>query len=93
MSAISEYLKETRAELRHVAWPSQAQTIVYTVLVALISLFIAAYLGVFDFLFTNALTQVVNKLPAQNQAVVTQISTSTATVATTSIPTATTTTK
>ena len=40
-----QYLKDTRAELRHVAWPTQTQTIVYTLLVAGISLGTAAYLG------------------------------------------------
>ncbi len=58
-----QYLKDTRAELRHVAWPTQTQTIVYTLLVAGISLGIAAYLGLFDFLFTSGLTQLVNNLP------------------------------
>ena len=40
-----QYFKDTRAELRHVAWPTQTQTIVYTLLVAGISLGTAAYLG------------------------------------------------
>lgn len=58
-----QYLKDTRAELRHVAWPTQTQTIVYTLLVAGISLGTAAYLGLFDFLFTSGLTQLVTNLP------------------------------
>jgi len=58
-----QYLKDTRAELRHVAWPTQTQTIVYTLLVAGISLGTAAYLGFFDFLFTTGLSQLVTNLP------------------------------
>jgi preprotein translocase SecE subunit len=54
---IFNYFKETRAELRHVAWPTQTQTIVYTILVAGISLFIALYLGFFDFLFTSTMAR------------------------------------
>ena len=55
-----EYLKDTRAELRHVAWPTQTQTIVFTGLVVAISIFISLYLGVFDYIFTGALQRVVN---------------------------------
>ncbi len=51
MSLIS-YLKETKAELKFVKWPSQKQTAVYTALVVVISIFTAIYLGVFDYLFT-----------------------------------------
>jgi preprotein translocase SecE subunit len=66
--SIGQYLKDTRTELRHVAWPTQTQTIVYTILVALISIGIALYLGLFDFLFTTGLTPVVKRLPANTQS-------------------------
>jgi preprotein translocase SecE subunit len=58
MAGIGQYLKETRSELNHVAWPTQTQTIVYTILVAAISLGLAAYLGLFDYIFTTALAHV-----------------------------------
>lgn len=90
MSLIGDYLKETRTELHHVAWPTQAQTIVYTVLVALISLFVAGYLGVFDFLFTSTLTKVVSHLPNQAPVTVTQ-TVATSSVGTSTSPVATTT--
>ena len=51
MSLIS-YLKETKAELKFVKWPSQKQTVIYTALVVVISIFTAIYLGAFDYLFT-----------------------------------------
>ncbi len=50
-------------ELRHVAWPTRTQTIVYAVLVAALSVGIALYLGLFDFLFTSGLTRMVEVLP------------------------------
>jgi preprotein translocase SecE subunit len=80
MGALIQYLKDTRTELRHVAWPTQTQTIVYTLLVAGISLGLAAYLGLFDFLFTSGLSQVVSNLPAKTQT------TSATQKATTSVP-------
>jgi preprotein translocase SecE subunit len=58
--SFTQYLKDTRGELNHVAWPTRAQTIVYTTLVVLISVGIALYLGLFDFLFTSGLARVLN---------------------------------
>lgn len=52
MARITDYFKETRAELRHVNWPTRKQTVVFTVLVVAVSLFTAAYLGVFDYMFS-----------------------------------------
>lgn len=60
-----QYIQDTRGEMRHVAWPTQAQTIIYTILVIAISAFAAAYLGLFDFLFTSGLGTVVDVLPEQ----------------------------
>lgn len=59
-----QYLRDTRGELRHVAWPTRTQTIVYAVLVAGISIGIALYLGFFDFVFTTGLSNLLNHLPA-----------------------------
>ncbi len=71
----TQYLKETRSELNHVAWPTQQQTIVFTILVAAISLGIAAYVGVLDFGFRAALFDVVSatgNIRASNAIQVTQ---------------------
>ena len=77
----TQYLKDTRSELNHVAWPTTNQTIIYTLLVAAISLGVAAYLGFFDYLFTTLLAHAAGSLSggAQNS---TTIATSTATTAT-----------
>ena len=58
-----QYLKDTRSELHHVAWPTRVQTIVYTTLVIAISIFVALYLGLFDFVFTTGLSRVLPFLP------------------------------
>jgi preprotein translocase SecE subunit len=63
MSLLS-YFKETQAELRHVAWPTRLQTVVYTIMVGAISIFVALYLGFFDFLFTSTLARLVGVAPA-----------------------------
>lgn len=53
------YLKETRAEFKHVSWPSRKQAIVYTAVVIVISLLTAAYLGALDYIFTTLLKLIV----------------------------------
>ena len=55
MSKFTEYIRETRAEMKHVTWPTRRQAIAYTVVVIAISLITAAYLGFFDFLFSTLL--------------------------------------
>lgn len=63
--ALGQYIKDTRSELNHVAWPTRVQTIIYTILVIAISLVVSLYLGFFDFLFTNGLGRIVESLPQQ----------------------------
>jgi preprotein translocase subunit SecE len=52
MSKIGDYIKETRAELSHVSWPSRKQTVIFTFLVIVFSFGVAFYLGFFDYLFS-----------------------------------------
>jgi preprotein translocase subunit SecE len=55
MQNFINYLKDTRAELRHVAWPTQRQAIIYTALVIVISILVALFVGAFDYVFTTGL--------------------------------------
>ena len=57
---IKEYLKETRAEFKHVNWPTRKQAIMYTIIVIIISVFIAYFLGLFDFIFSKILGKILN---------------------------------
>lgn len=57
MSRFVQYLKDTQSELRHVSWPTRPQAIAFTALVILISILTAAYLGAFDWLFTQVVEQ------------------------------------
>lgn len=54
-----DFIKETRAELRHVSWPTRRQTIAFTILVVAISVVVAVYLGALDYLFTYLLRLVI----------------------------------
>jgi preprotein translocase subunit SecE len=53
--ALTDYIKETRAELKHVSWPTRQQAIAYTVAVIVISIGLSLYLGLFDYIFSSAL--------------------------------------
>ena len=74
--SLIQYLKDTRGELNHVAWPTRMQTIIYTSLVIALSIFVALYLGFFDYVFTTGLGRGLLFLP-QSDLIVTPISTST----------------
>jgi preprotein translocase subunit SecE len=54
-SALTTYLKETRAEIDHITWPTQRQTVIYTVLVIVLSVVIGTYLGILDAGLTRGL--------------------------------------
>ncbi len=57
MKRLFQYIRDTKGELKHVSWPTTKQTIIFTILVIIISLFIAALLGFFDFIFTGLLNK------------------------------------
>ncbi|MFZ2149912.1 MAG: preprotein translocase subunit SecE [Minisyncoccia bacterium] len=59
MSKFIEYLKETKGELKHVNWPTKQQTMYYTLLVIALSIIIGYYLGVFDYIFSQALQRII----------------------------------
>ena len=52
MSRLVNYVKETKGEMRHVSWPTRKQSTIFTIVVILVSLFVAAYLGFFDYIFS-----------------------------------------
>ena len=55
MENFVNYLRETKAELSNVKWPTRKQAVIYTVLVIAISGLVSLFLGAFDFVFTTAL--------------------------------------
>lgn len=49
MDKITQFLKEVRVELAKVSWPTRNQTVLYTLVVIGISVFMAVFLGLMDF--------------------------------------------
>jgi preprotein translocase subunit SecE len=58
---ITNYIKESKDELKKVVWPSRKETIKLTLLVIGISLFVAVFLGAVDFILTLSLDKIITK--------------------------------
>lgn len=61
MNKITTFIKEARAELRKVNWPTREQTVKYTALVIGLSLVVAVFLGALDYVFEYILRTFVIK--------------------------------
>lgn len=60
MSRLGNYIRDTAAEMKHVSWPTQKQTITYTVLVIGVSAIVALFLGAFDYVFSQGLDFIIH---------------------------------
>lgn len=49
--SLLQYLRDTKGELAHISWPTRNKAILFTILVVVLSVFTAVYLGLFDSLF------------------------------------------
>ncbi|MFA5986078.1 MAG: preprotein translocase subunit SecE [Parcubacteria group bacterium] len=61
MEKIKQFLREAYGELRRVSWPTREQTIQYTTLVVVISVAIALFLGILDYIFGGIIKDVLFK--------------------------------
>ncbi|MFH1429978.1 MAG: preprotein translocase subunit SecE [Candidatus Uhrbacteria bacterium] len=57
MSKLKTYLKESRQELQKVHWPNRKELTRHTVLVIGVSLGVAAFIGIADYVFTLGFEQ------------------------------------
>ncbi|MBI4135921.1 preprotein translocase subunit SecE [Candidatus Uhrbacteria bacterium] len=55
---LTNYFKETRQEMKKVVWPSKKEATNYTLGVILISLTVAVFFAVVDYLLTLGLEQI-----------------------------------
>ena len=61
MNKLIQYLKESRAELMKVVWPSRKQTRDHTAMVIAISISVAIFLGALDYLFEQIIVKTIVK--------------------------------
>ena len=57
---IKRWFKETAGELRKVSWPSREEALSLTRIVLIVTVILAAVLGVFDFIFARLVGLLVN---------------------------------
>lgn len=55
-----KYLREAKQELQKVAWPTQKQTVRYSIIVVVISVILAIYFGVVDYILNLGLEALIN---------------------------------
>jgi preprotein translocase subunit SecE len=60
IAKISNYIKSSIEEMKKVTWPTKKETYNYTLLVILISLGVAAFLGALDYVFSTLLQIAIN---------------------------------
>lgn len=61
---VVKYFREAKVELEKVSWPTRKDTVKYSVLVFMLSLATAAFIGVLDFGLSQALEQLILIIPA-----------------------------
>jgi preprotein translocase subunit SecE len=61
MEKTIDYIKDVIAESKKVTWPTRRQTIFFTIAVLAISILVAYYLGLLDFLFGQGLKLLLTK--------------------------------
>lgn len=62
MNSLIKYFNDTASEMRQVSWPTQRQAFFYTLLVIMISALVAVYIGAFDYLFSEAVKFIVDRI-------------------------------
>lgn len=58
--SIITYIKEVASETRNIKWPTRKQVISYTLIVIVLSLLLAAYVGALDAAFAKLLSILLN---------------------------------
>lgn len=57
---IGNFLREVRTEMTHVTFPTKKQAMLFTVLVVALSILVAIYLGLFDYIFKIGVERLLN---------------------------------
>ena len=56
---VSKFLKKATQEFKRVNWPTRKETVRYTLVVIGVAIFVAAYLGFLDYIFSNLLQLII----------------------------------
>jgi preprotein translocase subunit SecE len=58
MQRVLDYVRESKAELKKVTWPTKRQLWYMTIVVVIVTFIVAAYLGIVDMVLTAILTRI-----------------------------------
>ena len=59
MEKVLDYIRESRAELKKVTWPTKQQMWYSTLVVIMVTFMVSAYLGLVDLLLTGVFSKIV----------------------------------
>ena len=59
MERVLDYIRESRAELKKVTWPTKQQMWYSTLVVIVVTFMVSAYLGLVDLLLTGVFSKIV----------------------------------
>ncbi|MEA4872725.1 MAG: preprotein translocase subunit SecE [Synergistaceae bacterium] len=59
MEKVLDYIRESRAELKKVTWPTKQQMWYSTLVVIVVTFIVSAYLGLVDLLLTGVFSKIV----------------------------------
>lgn len=59
MKALASYLKDATHELKKVTWPTKNQVVNYSLIVIAMSIGVALFFGILDFVLNLGLTQII----------------------------------
>ncbi|MCK9340845.1 Protein translocase subunit SecE [bioreactor metagenome] len=59
MEKVLDYIRESRAELKKVTWPTKQQMWYSTLVVIVVTFMVSAYLGLVDLLLTGVFSKIV----------------------------------
>ncbi|HBV58270.1 MAG TPA: preprotein translocase subunit SecE [Candidatus Magasanikbacteria bacterium] len=61
LNKITEYFRTSKIELKKVVWPSKKETTRYSLIVIGMSLSVAVFFGILDFIFNLGLTKLISR--------------------------------
>ena len=61
LQAIKSYLLGSYAEMKKVTWPPKQQTINYSLVVLGLSVFMAAFFAILDYIFSLGISQIISR--------------------------------
>ncbi|MEK7652935.1 MAG: preprotein translocase subunit SecE [Patescibacteria group bacterium] len=61
LNQLTQYLKDSKNEMKKVAWPNKKEIRQHTILVITVSLGVAAFLGLIDYILTLGLERILIK--------------------------------